>query len=63
MSFFSFDGLDKQAIPMSVVMYFPHQRFVSESQNRKLIIAERSAHNVPEESPEVIVNAIKKMLN
>ena len=40
-----------------------HQGFVSESQNRKLIIAERSAHNIPEESPEVIVNAIMEMLN
>jgi pimeloyl-ACP methyl ester carboxylesterase len=39
-----------------------HQVFVGESKNRKLITAERSAHNIPKESPGVIVDAIMEML-
>ena len=39
-----------------------HRFFVNESQQRKLIISEKSAHNIPKESPDVIVNAIREML-
>jgi pimeloyl-ACP methyl ester carboxylesterase len=39
-----------------------HQSIVNAAPNRKLIKAEGSAHNIPKDSPETIVNAIQDML-
>lgn len=39
-----------------------HQSIVNASQNRKILKAEGSAHNIPKERPEVIVNVIMETL-